>query len=302
MDHKSFLSSLTAEERAALVARSDAKGMRHLAGHLAAIGLCTGLILWAVPVWPLILVVQGVLLVFLFTPLHETTHQTPFKSPWLNTAVGHLCGFLLCLPAAWFRYFHMAHHRYTQVPGKDPELAEPKPEGWAGYLTHVSGLPVWFGQIKALIRIARGKHRDDFVPDARHGAITTEARLYLLGYGALLGLSLGLQSAVLLWVWILPVLLGQPFLRVYLLAEHGRCAFVSDMFLNTRTTFTNRLVRALAWNMPYHAEHHSYPAVPFHNLPRLHALAKPHLAETSDGYSAFNRDYVAAFPTGRKAP
>ena len=100
-------------------------------------------------------------------------------------------------------------------------------------------------------------------------------------------------SADALFAWVLPALLGQPFLRLYLLAEHGRCPFVANMFENSRTIFTNRLVRFLAWNMPYHAEHHAYPAVPFHRLPELHALARPHLRVTEAGYAAFHRKYAA---------
>jgi fatty acid desaturase len=65
------------------------------------------------------------------------------------------------------------------------------------------------------------------------------------------------------------------------------------MFLNTRTTFTNRLVRFLAWNMPYHAEHHVFPAVPFHKLPDLHRLTRAHLGPTAEGYAAFSRAYLA---------
>lgn len=30
--------------------------------------------------------------------------------------------------------------------------------------------------------------------------------------------------------------------------------------------------RKLAWNMPYHAEHHAWPSVPFHFLPFVHKL------------------------------
>ena len=295
MDHKAFLSSLTPDQRAALLELSDARGLWHLAGHLGAIGLCTTLIATGAPLWQAVMVLHGILLVFLFTLLHETSHHTPFKTRWLNTAIGHLCGFVLFLPALWFRYFHLAHHRYTQIPGKDPELAEPKPETWAAYLRHISGIPVWIGHGKTLIRNAIGHQRQDFVPDARRADIRIEARLYLLGYGLLAGLSLWQQTALPVFVWLIPLLLGQPFLRLYLLAEHGRCAFVANMFENSRTTFTNRLVRALAWNMPYHAEHHSYPAVPFHNLPRLHALTKPHLAVTAKGYGAFNKDYISGF-------
>lgn len=54
------------------------------------------------------------------------------------------------------------------------------------------------------------------------------------------------------------------------MAEQTGCASTRDCLENTRTTLTLALVRLVAWNMPYHAEHHSYPAVPFHALPGLH--------------------------------
>ena len=97
-----------------------------------------------------------------------------------------------------------------------------------------------------------------------------------------------------LWLWLLPLLIGQPFLRAYLLAEHGLCPPVANMLENSRTTFTNRIVRFLAWNMPYHAEHHSYPNVPFHRLPAFHRLTQAHLKSTSDGYAEFTGDYIKA--------
>ena len=91
-----------------------------------------------------------------------------------------------------------------------------------------------------------------------------------------------------------PLVVGFPFLRLYLLAEHGLCPSVANMFENSRTTFTNRPMRWLSWNMPYHAEHHAWPAVPYHALPALHAMTQPHLVRTSDGYTRFTRDYIAA--------
>jgi fatty acid desaturase len=87
-------------------------------------------------------------------------------------------------------------------------------------------------------------------------------------------------------LWLAPLLLGQPFLRAYLLAEHGACPLVADMLANTRTTFTNGLVRFLAWNMPFHAEHHAWPSIPFHALPAANALVHDKLRTTAPGYAA----------------
>ena len=66
------------------------------------------------------------------------------------------------------------------------------------------------------------------------------------------------------------------------------------MFENSRTTFTGPLVRFLAWNMPYHAEHHAFPTVPFYRLPQLQRLTAPHLRATSPGYRDFTASSLAA--------
>ncbi|MGP6086277.1 fatty acid desaturase family protein [Antarctobacter jejuensis] len=293
MDHKQFLASLSPDTRAALTERSDLPGVLHLATHLGAIAVIGTLILGRVPGWPLLLGPQGILLVFLFTLLHETVHDTPFRSRWLNRAASWVAGLTLGLPPLWFRYFHFAHHRYTQLPGKDPELDSPKPETTQDWLIHASGLPVWKGHAQTLLQNASGRCAVVYVPEAKRPAVTREARLMLFIYGAVLALSLIAGSAALFWIWLLPMLLGQPFLRLYLLAEHGRCAFVANMLENTRTTFTNRFVRWLAWNMPYHTEHHSLPTVPFHQLPALHALMADHLRVTERGYHRFTTDYIA---------
>lgn len=287
MNHKAFLSSLPADTRAALVERSTLAGLVHLAGHLGAILLVGGLIAagwwWLIPV-------QGVLLIFLFTLEHEATHKTPFASLPLNEIVGHACGFLLLLPFGWFRLFHLAHHRFTNLPG-DPELASPKPETLRQWVWHVSGVPYWVGMAGVVWRLALGRERADYLPEGALPRLARESRWMLAGY-VVCGLSL-LVTPVLLWVWVVPVALGQPVLRLYLLAEHGDCPQVADMFLNTRTTFTTAVVRFLAWNMPYHTEHHVFPAVPFHRLPALHRMMKAHLGVTAAGYATFTKGYLA---------
>src|SRR5690606_35980202 len=134
---------------------------------------------------------------------------------------------------------------------------------------------VWIGNARLISRLARGVEKAAYLPDRARPRMEREARLMLVLYAAAL-LSLA-WSSLLFWVWILPALLGQPLLRLYLLAEHGDCPQVADMFDNTRTTFTNRLVRFLAWNMPYHVEHHVLSTVPFHLLPALHDRMRTYL-------------------------
>ena len=90
-----------------------------------------------------------------------------------------------------------------------------------------------------------------------------EARIMLAVYAGVAVLSVAFRSDAALIYWVLPALLGQPFLRAYLLAEQPACRSWRDFWENTRTTLTGLPVRFLAWNMPFHAEHHANPAVPF---------------------------------------
>ena len=291
MEHREFVAALDPELRARLTTRSDAAGLWHLAGHLGvivAVGLWIGL---GWPLWRALLPVQGVLIVFLFTLEHEATHKTPFASEALNEWVGRVCGFLILLPFEWFRYFHLAHHRWTNIEGRDPELEAGKPETWQAWVWHVTGVPYWVSEARLLVELVRGRAKGEYLPAGAVGRIVAEARWLVLGYAVVLA-SL-LVTPVLFWVWVLPVFLGQPFLRVYLLAEHGDCPLVANMFENTRTTFTTALVRFLAWNMPYHVEHHVMPGVPFYRLPELHGVMKGELRVTAAGYVAFTRGCLA---------
>lgn len=293
IDHRAIIASLSPEERRVITTKSDRPALSRVGVHGGLILLLAGLIAFSVPLWPLLLLPQGILIVFLFTLLHETIHDTAFETPWLNRAVASVSGFLILLPPVWFRYFHFAHHRYTHDPDNDPELTSPKPETVGRYLLYLSGTPYWTGMAKVVVINAADRNRDIYVPEKGRSKVTYEARCFLAVYAVLVALSLIARTDILVWVWIVPVLIGQPFLRAYLLAEHTRCPHVANMLENTRTTFTTGLVRFLAWNMPYHAEHHSYPTVPFHQLPRFHRIIAEHLRSTERGYVRFHRTLVA---------
>ncbi|MER9969657.1 fatty acid desaturase family protein [Mesorhizobium sp. M0060] len=295
IDHRTIIAGLSVEERRDLTARLDGPGIVRLAVYGGLVIVLGALIAARIPFWPLLVLPQGILIVFFFTLLHETIHETAFRTASLNRAIATVTGFLILLPPAWFRYFHFAHHRHTHDPDNDPELMAPKPETIGQYLRYLSGGPYWIGMARVVATNAAGRNRDGFVPEKGRSKVVAEARLFLIGYAVLLTASLAVQSALLLWIWIVPVLVGQPFLRAYLLAEHALCPHVANMLENTRTTFTTRLVRFVAWNMPYHSEHHSYPAVPFHRLPRFHQIVAEHLRTTERGYVRFHRKLVGSF-------
>ena len=292
---------LPAAAVAPLNRRSDFRGCRQLLGHVGLLLLTGTGIAATLGTWWMLpaMLLHGIIQVALFAGLHETVHYTAFRSRWLNETVATVIGLVHFLPARFFRRFHTAHHRHTQDPARDPELAGPKPATTAGYLLYISGFRYWRDRVGELARHAAGRVAADFVPAAERSAIAWEARLHLVAYAAVLAVSALMGSPIALYFWVLPAVMGQPFLRGYLLAEHTGCIEdPNDMVRNTRTTFATPPIRFLMWNMPYHTEHHVYPAVPFHALPRLHELMRDRLAVTSPGYAAFHGTYLAAIRAG----
>ena len=281
-------------ELSALVERSDRKGLARLALHVLAIAAAGALYArafdtaWMLPAaW-----LYGTTLVFLFAPLHETVHYTAFRSRWINRAVSAACGWILVLPPRYFRGFHLEHHRYTQDPERDPELAVAPPRTWYDYLWRVSGFEYWTSRARTTLTHGTGRVAEPYVAPSERARVAREARLYLASYAAIAAGSAAVGSATMLWIWLVPVVLGQPMLRLYLLAEHTGCPMVPDMLANSRTVHTNAVVRFLAWNMPYHAEHHAYAAVPFHALPRAHAALAPYVKVQSQGYASVHRELI----------
>jgi len=150
---------------------------------------------------------------------------------------------------------------------------------------------------------------------ARH-QVVQEARIYLLLYSLVEFVapvwSPSFQRHI--WrFWVMPAILGQPFLRFYLLAEHRGRRNSNLVTENTRTVSTNRFYRRLAWNMPYQIERHAWPSVPFHNLPALHnelvledgeefldrGKVDPSV-KGREGYLAFNKRFVQRLGSTRE--
>jgi fatty acid desaturase len=280
---------------AGLSRRSDLRGALRLSAHAGCMG-ATGLLVWlAEPLWYLLIpamALHGVTIVTLFAPMHECVHRTAFASRAANETVGWIAGVLSFYNSAFYWHFHSWHHRYTQDPDRDPELMFPKAARRFEYLREISSFNFWFGRLVDYPRLALGRVWNlPFMPEsARRGiALSMSAQLliYLAG-----GVSIALGFREVLYFWFLPALLAQPLLRALLIAEHTGCSRDRNGLTNTRTTLASFPIRLLMWNMPYHAEHHLYPAIPFYLLPALHREVRTALRHVAPGYVAANREIV----------
>jgi fatty acid desaturase len=271
--------------------RSDARGARRAAAHVAC-AAATGSLVWlTLPYWVLLvpaMLLHGLALVTMFAPMHECTHRTAFASPAANAAVGWVAGLLSFYNSTFYRYFHSWHHRYTQDPARDPELMFPRASTRARYLREISTIGFWHRRAVDYARLALGAARLPFLPDKARRTValsmSCQLAIYLVAAGSV---AMGYTAA--LYFFFLPSLLAMPFMRAYLVTEHTLCSRDQNGLTNTRTTLANFPIRLLMWNMPFHAEHHLFPSVPFHRLPVLHDAIGDRFAHVAPGYIATNR-------------
>lgn len=288
---------LSRSELKQFVTRTDKNGLIQLVGHFGLLGITGTAIYWTAGTWWMVpaMMIHGIVMAFLFAPMHETSHGTAFRSRWLNEAVFRLISFIYISPPMFFRYFHAAHHSYTQIRGKDPDIVMPEHPTIFNYIVYVSTVRLWRRNVTWFVTHALGHidPRDSwYVPENEWPRIYREARVMLAMYAAIGIAAYATGTVEVLTLWLVPRLMGEPVMRWIRIAEHTGCDEVADLRRNTRTTRAGRLFHALFWNMSFHAEHHLCPVVPFHALGKLHEKVGDKLHPVGESYPAVHRHVI----------
>ncbi|MCC6416301.1 MAG: NADH:ubiquinone reductase (Na(+)-transporting) subunit F [Opitutaceae bacterium] len=229
---------------------------------------------------------------------HESEHGTAFRTDWMNRALYEIASFMIMRESVVWRWSHTRHHSDTIVVGRDPEIAVPRPPNLRKIFLGLFNLPVYQRYFTQILNHAVGRMLPDektYIPPEEFPKIFFRARIYLLIYAASLGLSIYTRSWLPLLFIGLPNIFGTWLMLVYGYTQHaGLAENVLDHRLNCRTVYMNPIHRYLYWNMNYHVEHHMFPLVPYHNLPRLHALVK---SDTPTPYPSIAAAYREIIPT-----
>lgn len=293
---------LPKETMQALMKKSDGPALlRFGIMFLALIGACV----WAVRCWnrslgELLLsqLALGVIGCSTFAALHETAHNTAFKTPWLNRVAATLAGIAHVYASTVFRELHFTHHRHTHEPGLDPEISlgrTPVPavvRYLPLYFVWVTGLPLLSFKLGMLMNGALGMPeflRNRLYPFVRpevRGKLAIESALIVGVYALLLYVAVRHDSRF--WAIITGQAVSHCLLALYVTPEHNGLPHEGDILVRTRSMRAGPFLKYLMWNMPYHAEHHAYPAVPFHALPKLHVELLDELKNRDLGYPAFH--------------
>ena len=230
---------------------------------------------------------------------HECGHGTAFRTRWMNDIIYHIACFMIMRnPTAW-RWSHTRHHTDTLVVGRDPEIAVMRPTMVLKVIAMFFAIPQTFAAIRKMLIYAAGRipaEEQTFIPDMERYKVVLVARIWLAIHLAVLALAVYLGSIVpVLLVGPLPTMYGAWVHVMTGITQHGGLAEdVLDHRLNSRTVLMNPVLRFIYWNMNYHIEHHMFPMVPYHALPRLHDELTPYCPPPSRSVLMAYREIIPA--------
>jgi fatty acid desaturase len=237
---------------------------------------------------------------------HEAGHGTAFRTRWMNDLLYQLASFQeMRRPTVW-RWSHARHHTDTLVTGRDPEIQVQLPVNLLSVLIDMCGLKLGPSEMRKMVINAAGRMIEEektFIPETEWRKVVNESRAWVAIYATVIGISLYSMSWLPLLFIGLPSLYGGWLYNFFGVTQHaGLPENVLDHRLNSRTVKMNPVFRFLYWNMNYHVEHHMFPMVPYHALPRLHEAIKADCPDPYPSVWAAYKEVVPAILRQRRDP
>lgn len=268
-------------------------------GALVALSLGT---YWLIPA----MFLYGSILCFSYAASHECAHGTAFRTRWLNETVFWITSLIFIEEPIYRRYAHAEHHTHTWFNQTDPQKPYGIPLRLAAYLNETFGITFYFDAANRLVRHSRGRfsdHETQFLGPVERGQVRRNSRLMLAGYSGLLIWGIAGPSLLPFVFYFIPRLLGGWLVTMHVNTQHmGMAEDFKDHRLTTRSIECGLLQQLLYWNMNFHIEHHLFPSVPFHALPKLNAVIKSELPKPGYGVLSTNVQILRAIFRQRKEP
>ena len=230
---------------------------------------------------------------------HEAGHGTAFKTRWMNDVVYQIGSFMIMRNPVTWRWSHARHHTDTIIVGRITAISGSRPPDLVRVILNFFGIvDVWYS-MGDLLRNAAGiisPAEKSFIPEQEWPKAIRASRIHVAIYLATIVLALWLGSWLPLMFIGLPRMYGAWHGILTGLLQHGGLADnVTDHRLNSRTVYMNPISRFIYWNMNYHVEHHMFPMVPYHALPKLHELIKHDLPAPNPSMLHGYREMIPAF-------
>ena len=246
---------------------------------LVAILAAYGANLWlfasgATPLW-LAFLLMAALTYLAYTPLHEAAHGNirgeSMQLKWLEDLVGFTAAQLILVPHSTHRLEHMAHHRHTNDPEKDPDfLASTLGSGFLSFMVMTLRF-FWNGFSYAFSpRCTNATRRDKLV-------FFVEVTV-ALGWRAAFLTQVALLEGLVL---IIGGYITAVYFTVYWFAYRPHHPYDNaERYQNTNNFVMPNWLKPLRWfwmGQDLHAIHHLFPRVPFYHYRHLYREIEPTL-------------------------
>jgi fatty acid desaturase len=224
----------------------------------------------------------------LFT--HEAVHGTLSKNRMWNDILGAACAIPVLQNCSAYHVLHLRHHHHLGEDGDPDHYANYTRWTWMVFIMNWARLLVGYPVYIVAIPILGFKHGS---AKARAGILAEIVATGLLIW------AIAASPIPLAWIlhaWLIPMLFINTMVNIRGMSQHTLLEHSDDEIRGTRSILTVPLVRFFMCNENYHLEHHLYPGVPWHQLPKVHAVLGDELRERGapyiPSYSSFVREFV----------
>lgn len=224
----------------------------------------------------------------LFT--HEAVHGVLSSNHTINRTMGIACALPVLQNYSAYKVLHLRHHKHLGQEGDPDHYDNYSRWTWLVFTMHwvrlIIGYPIYIVMIP-ILGYRQGR------PSERRW-IVFEVVLLLLLMAAVIASPL--PWALLLHVWLIPMLIINTLVNIRGMSQHTFLEQPDDPVQGTRSILTNPVTTFFMCNENYHLEHHLFPRVPWYNLKQLHTAIKDQLDDRQApfvfSYFEFVREFV----------
>jgi beta-carotene hydroxylase len=203
-----------------------------------------------------------------YTVAHDSVHGSisgnRASMRWINKTLGYMAAWVLMIPLTAHRHEHMAHHRDTNDPERDPDFPVGRMGDSAPAAAHAA-LQITFGQFSHYF-----EHRWKTAPAKENLVMCLEVAVALTPRLAVLLSGYWLEGLVLfVLAWLVGVIVLLYLFAYIVHRPHERVGRYIDTSTILLPGPLGTLVTWLWLFQNYHSIHHLFPRVPFYHYARL---------------------------------
>lgn len=221
------------------------------------------------PLWVgFILATISVSLVYL--PTHDAQHdiiaRPGQKLRWLNELIGHATTWIIVIPFNVLRVTHLQHHRHTNDPDRDPDIASQAPGPWSA---------IWRGVVERQPNGKSGPNYFATLDRVERQDLLLLAIAYQLGHFAILfALAWNGFALEAFFLWWLPKQLAMIHQNFFLSWAPHSPDMPMGRYKNTRS-WKSAVGNIASMGMQYHSVHHLHPYIPLDRTPAAFREMRP---------------------------